>query len=199
MCAGFGRAISASLGLPVVFQDTASGSALQPQMASGSSSRSKHDPNGSHRGCHRTDHCRKLLFLLHRTQKSNCFESQRSQSAEPDHCCVTAPVTEGKCCLHRAHVWDRKIASEWSATTQGYTHTKPKELRNWGVLETLWAEPEGSWQLQHHSLLSSFWELCCLGWRICPKATQAGGWDSPGYAWAHLEGRKRDKTASCFI
>lgn len=109
--------------------------------------------------CHRTDHHRKYLFLLHRTLESNCFKDQRSQYPEPHHHhSVTATVTEGKCCLHRASIWDRKIASEWSAKTQSYIRAKPKQLENWGVLETLWAEPEESQQLQHHSLLSRIQE-----------------------------------------
>lgn len=161
-------------------------------------------------GCHRTDHCRQYLFLLHRTLKPNCFKGQRSLYPEPPHHrCVTALITEGKCCLHRAHAGDRKIVSEWSAKTKSYTHAKRKQLEN---SEPCWKPCEQS----QNSPCSSSIVLCSAVFGRSWSRAAAGGshgcavWDGgsapkpprhlagmrPGCAWAQLERRKSDKTAS---
>lgn len=108
--------------------------------------------------CHWTDHCRKYFFLLHRTLKIQLLQGSKvpvSWTTPPLFDCPNhrgeVLHTQSMCLGQEDCLW--VICKNPELPTQ-----KPKQLENWGVLETLWAEPEESQQLQHHSLLSRFQE-----------------------------------------
>lgn len=110
---------------------------------------------------------------------------------------TTTPVTEGKCCLHRACLGQEYCLWVICQNPELYT----RKMEDWGVLEPLEQSQKGprsssillcSAEFRNSELIAT---AVLYGMQDLPPSHRAGM--CPGCVWAQLERRKRDKTASC--